>query len=197
MLIFHKERLVLFAVPKTGSTAHYRALAERADVALPPPPGKKHMNARQFARSLGAEIRARGGAPYTTVAVMREPIDWLGSWFRYRTRDALAGHPNSTSGLGFDGFLRDYLAPDPPHHARVGSQLRFLSLADGTIGVERLFRYERPEALLEFLAERLGGPVDLPRVNVSPAAELALSVETETLLRERLAADFGLWASLE
>ena len=40
------------------------------------------------------------------VALMREPVDWLGSWYRYRQRDGMARPQNSTREISFDAFVR-------------------------------------------------------------------------------------------
>ena len=49
----------------------------------------------------------------------------MGSWYRYRQRDQLKGHQNSTHGISFDAFLTAYMSEDRPHFARVGGQARF------------------------------------------------------------------------
>jgi hypothetical protein len=94
-----------------------------------------------------------GDAP-DVVAVMREPVDWLGSWYRYRRRDTLSGHPNSTANLSFDAFVSAYCHGDPPPFARVGSQAKFLEPQRNGTRVTHLFRYEDRQGLRGFL-ERL------------------------------------------
>ena len=97
MLIFFKERLALLSVPKTGTTAYHAALASRADVAISNPPELKHAPVYRYNRWIRPMFDKVCNAEMELVAVMREPISWLGSWYRFRQRDALTGHPNSTA----------------------------------------------------------------------------------------------------
>lgn len=194
MLVFWKERLVLLAVPKTGTTALAAALAPRAGMVLRDPPALKHISVVRFRRLVLPMLRKAGGEDFETVAVVREPIAWLSSWYRYRFREEIAGQPQSTRKFGFDDFVRTYAAGRSDPCAAVGSQARFVDDGQGAIGVTHLFRYEEPERFLAFLARRLGAlPNSLPRRNVSPVMDVTLSPETEAFLRERRPAEFTVW----
>lgn len=192
MLVFWKERLVLLAVPKTGTTALEEVLSPRADLVFRNPPVVKHTPLYRFRRLLAPYLAATGADELETVAVIREPVDWLGSWYRYRRRDEIAGQRNSTAGISFDDFVREYCQETPAPFARVGSQARFLG--DGAGGsVSHLFRYEDQPRFLDFLASRIGPLPALPRRNVSPGGQVALSDATARLLRERRPGEFALW----
>ncbi|MEL7182459.1 MAG: gamma-glutamyl kinase [Pseudomonadota bacterium] len=191
MLVFWKQRLVLLAVPKTGTTALEAALAPMADAAILNPPGMKHCNVQKYRRELAPFFEQKGRRPLSLVAVMREPVDWLGSWWRYRGRAALDGQPNSTKGVSFDAFVSAYLDPQQPDFARVGAQAKFLQS-----GVDHLFRYDHQDALLAFLEDRLGQLPPLERQNVSPVAEVDLSAQTRASLQADFKVDFDLWDHL-
>src|SRR6056297_216797 len=122
LLVFSRQNLVLLSVPKTGSTAYEAALASHAAIIVSAPPELKHAPVFRYNRFFRPMIERFMAAEPDVVAVMREPIDWLGSWYRYRRRDALSGHPNSTMGISFDGFVSAYCQGQPPAFARVGSQ---------------------------------------------------------------------------
>ena len=188
MLIFWKTRLAILAVPKTGTTAIEQALAPMADAAILNPPGLKHCTVRKYRRELSDFFEQKGRRPLELVAVMREPVSWLGSWYRYRSRPELDGQPNSTAGMDFDSFVEAYLSESPPDFARIGAQATFL---EG--GVDHLFRYDRQSALLEFLQERLGGEIVLPRANVSPDGVTTVSPRLRARLKQERADDFALW----
>lgn len=192
MLVFWKERLVLLAMPKTGTTALEAALAPRADLVLRNPPVVKHTPLHRFRRFLAPYLVATGAGEFETVALVREPVDWLGSWYRYRGRAEIAGHENSTAGMSFDDFVRACCRREPPPFAQVGSQARFLHDAGGP-GITHLFRYEDQPRFLGFLESRLGAMPALRRLNVSPQAALALSPGVEKRLRDKRAAEFALW----
>lgn len=130
------------------------------------------------------------------VALMREPIDWLGSWYRYRQRDAIPIKERSTRGMDFDSFVTAHLANPCPGFADVGSQARFLDPGNGP-GIDRVFRYENIGAFIEFLEDRLDFEIILPRLNVSPEGSTQLAPETEARLRRERAADFALYATLD
>jgi hypothetical protein len=195
MLVFWEHRLVLLATPKTGSTAIEVALEPLASMAVQRPPELKHTPAYRYRRFIAPYLRATAGEEFTVMAMMREPLDWLGSWYRYRQREEIADGRKSTAGISFDQFVQDYMRRPRPPHADVGSQARFLSGPDG-LGVDRLFRYDDIDDLVHFLEERLDCEIILPRLNVSPEGVLDLAPATEAALRRFASADFALYESL-
>lgn len=195
MLVFWEQRLVILATPKTGSTAIEAALESLAAVAMQRPPALKHTNVARYHRFIGPYLEAASGKPFTVVALMREPRDWLGSWYRYRQRDDIPDAAKSTSGMSFEAFVTAWCQTPRPVFADVGSQARFLA-ASSDRTADRIFRYERIETFIDFLEERLDFQVHLPRLNVSPEAPMDLSVGTEARLREVAAEDFALYDSL-
>jgi len=196
MLIFLEPRLVLFSVPKTGTTALEQALAPRAEISFRSRPEIKHINHRQYVNQIKPLLAPLGRPAFERVAVIREPLDWLRSWYRFRARDALIGHPNSTAHISFERFLRDYLSEgERPAYARLNRQSDFLANAKGEIRIEHLYRYEALPALVEFLSQRLGIPIELPRSNVSPRAATDLDPEVEAWARAALSRETEVWQS--
>jgi hypothetical protein len=196
LLVFSPQNVVLLSVPKTGSTAYEEALARHAAMVIGAPPELKHAPLFRYNRFFRPMIERFIGTAPDVVAVMREPVDWLGSWYRYRRRDALAGHPNSTADLSFDAFVAAYCRGDPPPFARVGSQAKFLEPQRNGTRVTHLFRYEDQVGLRRFLETRLGVPIAPPVCNRSPQAKLELSTRTEARLRRKHAEDFSLYAAI-
>ena len=195
MMMFWQAGLVMLAVPKTGTQAWQAALGEAADMIIRHPPEAKHMRARRFERRLRPLLERTGPRRLETLAVIRDPVDWRASWYRYRARPALAGQPASTAGIGFAGFIEATLDEQPPAFARIGSQARFVSDDDGRLLVDHLFAYEDQEGLRRFLSARLARPVEAPAPrNVSPARELGLPAALEARLRQAVAAEFALHA---
>lgn len=196
MLVFWKQKIVLLAVPKTGTTALEQALLAHASAAILDPPGQKHVSAMGYRNRLSKFFEQRGKHPMELVAVMREPVDWLSSWYRYRSRPQLDGKANSTRGISFDAFVDAWLGPDQPGFAQVGSQARFLCDDAGTVAVDRIYPYDRLADLVGFLEARLDTTLDPPRRNVSPPRPVALSDEMRARLHREAAAEFALWDSL-
>ena len=193
MLVFWKQHLVFLSVPKTGSTAWSQALAPHASMVVSDPPELKHAPLYRYNRFFRPMFDRVGGQP-ELLAVLREPVDWLGSWYRYRQRGALEGTAQSTRGITFDSFVRAYLQDDRPAFAQVGSQAKFIEPRNNGLHVAHLFRYENQTALVAFLEDRLGVAIDLPHRNPSPPADLSLTPETRARLQDACAADFDAWA---
>lgn len=195
MLIFWDQRLVILATPKTGSTAIEVALESLASMSVDRPPVLKHTPAYRYERFLKPYLERSAGESFTVVALMREPLDWLGSWYRFRQRDDIAETPQSTRHLDFNGFLEGYMSVPRPGYADIGTQAKFLSGKKG-LGVDQLFRYEDIGTFLTFLEDRLDCVIELPVLNVSPPGLLNIS----SAMRERIATycaeDFALYATI-
>ena len=196
MLVFWAEKLVMLAVPKTGTTALQGALAPRASIVLRDPPQLKHSPVARYKRFLQPMFAQGGGQPdMETFAMVRDPVDWLSSWYRYRSREALIGQPNSTHGISFDDFVVEYCKGNPAAFANVGSQAKFLTLGDKSVGVTHLYKYEAMPSALTFLCGRLGkDEITLKQKNVSLMMDVTLSADVETRLRSKRAFEFDVWA---
>lgn len=197
MLVFWKEKLVILAVPKTGTTALAEALAPRADMVINDPPELKHAPVFRYNRFFRPMFeKACGVDDMELMAVMREPVDWLGSWYRYRRRDFMKGRPNSTHDISFDEFVLEYCKEQRRSFANVGSQAKFLEPRPNGTRVTHLFRYEDQAASLGFLADRLGLALDLPQRNVSPKMDLDLSADVLAKLKSSRSEEFALYESI-
>ena len=184
---------MLLAAPTTGSTALQGALAPRASVVVRDPPHLKHAPCYRYKRFLKPYFVQAGGQKPELMAIVRNPIDWLGSWYRYRTRQDLIGHENSTHNVSFDDFVLEYCKGQPAPFANVGSQNKFLRINDGDIGADHLFQYEQWDKVIDYLEDRLDFKITLKQKNVSPPMALTLSSEAEAKLREKRAAEFEIW----
>jgi hypothetical protein len=195
VLVLEKARLVFLANPKTA-TQSLRAVLAPFALATPAETAHKHINAQIYGRKWSRKIRSSLGGQVETFAVMRAPLDHLGSWFRYRQRAALRGHENSTYGMTFPEFVEARLSPDPPPFARIGRQDRFLGFLNGGPPVNHIFDYADLDQLLTFLSARLGTRLELPHRNASPVAEaaaLTLPAPLLARLRSAHATEFALY----
>ncbi|NNK17070.1 MAG: gamma-glutamyl kinase [Sulfitobacter sp.] len=196
MLVFFKERLAFLSVPKTGTTAYEAALAPRADMVISEPPMLKHAPVYRYNRFIRPMFEKVCGAEMELMAVMREPVSWLGSWYRYRQRPFMQGKPNSTHGISFDDFVLAYMKGDKPGFADVGSQFQFMKTQPNGTGITHHFRYEDQPRLKAFLEDRLGIELSLTRENVSPQMPLALSPNIEQRFRRKFAEEYALYESI-
>ncbi|MEX0371667.1 MAG: gamma-glutamyl kinase [Tateyamaria sp.] len=196
MLVFYKANLAFLSVPKTGTSAYETALAPHADMILSEPPALKHAPVYRYNRFIRPMFLKVCETELDVMAVMREPISWLGSWWRYRQRPFMQGKPNATHGISFDDFVLAYMKGQKPGFADVGSQFKFLERQPNGTGVTHLFRYEDQDRLQTFLTERLGVSFDLGRENVSPDIPLGLSSDVEARFRRKFAEEFALYDSI-
>ena len=197
MLVFWKQKLVLLSVPKTGTTALEHALAPRADIVISNPPELKHAPVYRYNRFFRPMFeRACKEENMVVMAVMREPVSWLGSWYRFRRRESMIGHRNSTHEYTFDEFVDAYSRGSKPAFANVGSQAKFLEGRPNGTEVKHLFRYEDQPTILAFLEDTLETKIELSQENVSPKMDLNLSPRAETRLRQKCPEEFDLYNSI-
>ena len=199
MIVFIKENLEILANPKTGTTALEQAIGKDADLIVLNPSEMKHFTISQFNFRFRSMCEKFGHAPMETTCLVREPIDWLGSWYSYRQRDDVASRSVSTRGISFDQFILDYLAEERPVWADVGDQVKFVTEKSGKVGVDYVFQYEQWPLAIEFLQHRLphlAQHMQLPRANMSPQADLTLAATTRQALERACADQFELWHNI-
>ncbi|MEM6939677.1 MAG: hypothetical protein AAF943_05930 [Pseudomonadota bacterium] len=194
MLIFLRHALAYLAVPKTGTTAIETALRPQAEIIFTR--RRKHITAARYRNKVAPFLEDTFGVRPVSVAVMREPVDQLRSWFRYRAQDRLLGTMQSTAGIDFDTFVTEAISDAPPPRAQIGRQFRFLTDGRGALCVNHLCAYEAQEKLIAFLSERLEMEIDVPPRNVSPMVEAELSPQTLSSLKAARPEDFELHARL-
>ena len=197
MLVSLRHRLVLLAMPKCASTAFEAALAPQMDVVISRNPAAKHTPFRKYERFLRRYLETYTEGPLEVVSLFREPLDWLQSWWRYRSRDELADPSRSVKGWTFEQFAQAHLSGQPGP-ASVGSQARFVSARDGSLGVDRVFRYESLGACVAYLSERLETDIVLDRMNVSPPppGPAGLQEQTRAALSVALEPEFRIYREI-
>ena len=191
MLVFHKPRLVVFSIPRTGSTSLHKALRPFADIEWSNPPSRKHTNVRNFEK--WAVTRPRRIETYTRVAVMRDPLARIASWYRYRRRPDMENPENSTQGFTLSEYVAASISPNPPKPAKLGNQYRFLCNADDELAVNELLCIERTDVMVDYF-NGVFGDIELPHRNAAPNEDLDLDPEAEARFREVHAAEFDLFA---
>lgn len=196
MLVFAKAKLVFLSVPKTGTTAWQKALAPVADIAVMDPPELKHAPVFRYNRFFRPMFEKFIAEDMEVLAVIREPVSWLGSWYRYRRRPFMKDRPNNTFDVSFDDFVEAYCKGERPPFANVGSQAKFVEPSRNGTAVTKFFRYEDHDGLHGYLESRLDQKITLSRENVSPEMPLALSADVDAKLRRKCAEEFDLYDSI-
>lgn len=185
MLVFSAQNLVLFSVPKTGSTAMEVALKPWADIAFYKQ--RKHTPVGRYQRKIAPFLKSAYGLEPETMAVIRAPLEHLRSWYRYRA---------ATLDVDFDGFVQAAMTKDAPDWARIGSQHNFLTSAGGKLGITHLFAYEAQPVLRSWLCARMGDEITFKPMNISPSAPTPLSSETQTAFEAHYADEIALHADV-
>ena len=192
MLALPRHGFVFLATTKTGSTAIENAFAPRASLTFRDPPRLKHMNARSFLRVV-APILTRHGYPrdsYELVCVIREPVDWVASWWRYRSRPEAAGKPGYTGEMSFDEFADRVVN----RQIKIGNLRRFVVDTEGDVVVSRMFRYDRLDGAVQWMADRIGmTPPRLKQTNVSPPRSYVISPAVRSRLEDHYAGQAALY----
>ena len=141
---FHRCRICFSLCPKCASSSIEAAIAPFCNINFSGPGGLKHITARDYrSHILAYHQRVLANRPIEAFSIVREPIEWLFSWYRYRQRNDIRNpdhpfHRNYTGDMSFETFVEAYLEPDKrPSFANVGNQARFHLLEDGSVGVER------------------------------------------------------------
>jgi hypothetical protein len=191
MMAMTAAGFVFLSMPKAGSTAIQRHFGRHAEVVFRQPPGMKHMSAATF-ENVMAPWFDRFGRPrssYETVCLVRHPVDRAQSWWRYRSRPETSA-AKSTGRTSFAEFAEQLVAGDVP----LGTAWNFVTTMDGTVLLDRMYRYELLADAADWMADRLGiAPPELDRTNVSPAREGDVDPGVRAMLEEHYADDLALY----
>lgn len=196
MLVLWDQKLVILATPKTGTTAIEAALGPLAAVSVTHPPALKHTDARLWKTHLKPYLRAVSGEDFEAIALMRDPIAWLGSWYRFTRRDYAETQNEARGPQSFAEFIEGYLSTPTAMFSDVGSQSAFLSDDAGNLAVDRVFRYEQINDFVAFLEDRLDFYIELPSLNVSPEFDLDLSASLRARLKDALAKEYAIYDAI-
>ena len=198
-MISTAKGLGFVCVPKCGSTSIEHAIRPHCNIRLSGNPRIKHLTYIDAETFVFPMLQSKGFSRPHMFAVVRDPLDWLGSWYRYRSRDALKGSSSYAGDQSLSGFIRSCCSNQPPVYARIKDQSRFLLDSNGQIAVDTILPYESlREALPSFLDQFGIKMEEVPRKNVSP---LTTSQEDEVdqtlveLVRTTFAKDYEIYYS--
>lgn len=202
-----KHQFAFLCIPKCGSTSIEHAIRPYCETKLGGDASLKHIPASKFARHIRPLLwRVDKDNLFETFCIMRDPLDRVRSWYQYRSRTKLkeAGKTRShryTGNLSYAEFVEAFLEGDNEAAAGVGSQLGFVTLNDGSIGVNRIFRLDQMETITDFLSTKIGTEIEIPVANKSDAEKtksgsFELPGDLIARLQERLKPDYALFNQL-
>ena len=168
MLLSIDGRFAYLAMTKTGSTSVENALRPHCNVMFTGHHRVTHMPAHHFERYLRPYLEM-SGIEVETVCQLRHPIDWLESWWRYRSKPGEWEREVDSSGVSFETFALEFAeGAERPYLQHIHRPQAFLCNDAGELIVGRVFRFEEMEYFGAFLSERLGTPIKIGKHNVSP-----------------------------
>lgn len=198
MLISVRKRFVFVANTKAASTSIEGALGPHAEIARPGGPQGKHIplgKARYEYRFL-FDSPDHPFASFFKFGVMREPLDWIGSWFRYRKGNKVdAPLP---AGMTFAQFWEQGDWNIRRSDGRPFLQRDMFCDQRGAVLADLILPYDRLDELLPAVFAGLGIAASLPRLNVSKLrdpGEIPAGVAEQ--LRAHYAEDYALYDSLD
>jgi len=159
-----------------------------------------HDHVMPFHQSLYPEIDIE------TFCIIRDPIDWVYSWYKYRSRAELRKLSLQTQyqhkaelycgGISFENFVLEILkGSNAEKFAKIGSQTKYIMLDNGKSGIDKIFFFENGmKPVEEFLSQKTGIEFAIPHYNKSPQKkEINISPELKARLKHHLKDDFSLY----
>lgn len=202
MLIGLKYKFIFVANSKTASTSIESVLEKYADISEKVDPKKKHQTCIQILTNYKKELDAAGGADsFFKFGVMREPIDWLYSWYRYRSGNE-GIEAKIRQELSFEEFFHrgDWnIWLDKENQVPRLQSRHFVSKISDNLLVNKLIKFENLEPELNVVLSRLGLPAEkkLPVKNKSRIEKnLNLSPEFEVQLKHHLSKDIEMYKAI-
>ncbi|TRC97162.1 sulfotransferase family protein [Mesorhizobium sp. WSM4303] len=202
MLLSLEKNFIFIHIPKTAGTSITRALRpwclkpkptqwRRLLSRLPVPEAPVRINFRQHDRAawLRRKLPAHLYAGAYKFAVVRNPFELVVSNYQHLRRKTSRRRHRQAQRWDFKAFLR-YLERKN-RLARV-DQTSWISDRDGKLIVDEVLRFETLAEQFNVLAERLGLPGELPRLNVgAPVDYRALyDEEAKAIVRRLYLRDF-------
>lgn len=183
MIIY--DNLIILSVPKTATHSIEKEVKHPNLVLADIPTGRemRHCDVANQSFYTGQPI----------AAMIRNPIEWLKSWFNYLNTAVNSNHPASSAHKSFDGFVEMWFEKGPqlPHH--FVSQSDYL-LNDGN-PPEHLFRFAHMDKFIEFINDITSENISISKRNVSFKRKIIMSSETESIIRANMAIDYEIYNS--
>ena len=176
MIVSDSHKFIFIAVPKTATSSIERALSGYGDAITKASDGK-HIKAADLREEIGADKWNE----YFKFAFVRHPLDWVASWYTYRSRKALQdpNHPNherSTAGMTFREFLQNDRILNGG-----SSQCDYIMDDDDSLLVDFVGKFESLQVDFDTVCDRIGVPrSQLASSNRSPEGSARDLYDDET-----------------
>ena len=198
MLISVSKRFIFVANTKTASTSIENALLPHGDLIASGTPERRHMPLQTVLKSYPYLFDHPNHArqKFFKFGVMRDPIDWIYSWFRYRKGNAVQSP--LPQDMTFEAFWRLQDWNIMRINGRKHLQIQAFQGRKGNILADMIIPYHQISDMYPQVAHLLGVSSELPQHNVS---NLPNDHDIPAHLQDEMHAfygeDYELWASLD
>ena len=200
MRISTKYGFTFLCTPKCASTSIEKALTPYSQLMTKGDPQLKHTNYKQYNEFIKPFL-SNSKKEIEVVCLMREPISWLHSWYRFQSREALKSpdhklHHKYSGNMTFEEWINDYLSDKPSNNPIKHSQHTYFIDKNGKVGVDKIFKYENMVEIKEYFELKVGEKIEFPRLNISPIIEYRLTSEVKHCLKDFLKVDYEIYNTL-
>lgn len=173
MAIVNDEMGVIFlCTAKVASTSIESALTSMSRSERLP--GGKHMGARALNNKVFPLLKRKyPQAEFTSFCMVREPLQRLNSWWRYRQR-LEAEDKNCTAGMSFVEFIEKHLEylkgnkSSTKSNVQVRPQSKWVIDKKNKYVIDKTFALDNFNEVESFLQPKTEQTIQIPRKNVSP-----------------------------
>lgn len=175
MLISTKYDFVFLCMPKCASNSVEEMLKPFSDIFYLGRPEFRHTSISTYNSCVVPYLETTvGSLRLETVCLIREPISWLYSWYRFLSRKDLRApshpkHDKSTMGRTFEEFLEAFMSKERPPFAEIGqTQYDFVKNKYNKVAIDKIFVYENIDSFVEYMEQKVGTSLLLHKKNISP-----------------------------
>ncbi|WOI58360.1 hypothetical protein [Palleronia sp. LCG004] len=198
MLLSFERRFLFVANTKTASTSIETVLRPHATIVRAETPRRKHVGLSVALEEYRGDFARAGVSPGGVLkfGVMRDPIDWITSWYRYRRGNAVESPLPADMDFAAFWTRADWNIKSPKGVPYL--QRRLFCEGETTLA-DVIIPYPRLSETFARICKGLGIAVgDLPQENRSRLRETeGLSPELREEMRDFYAADYALWDRLD
>lgn len=196
MQISTEHGFAFLCTPKCASTSIEETINEFCNINFSGHPKIKHINSKVFIESiLLTHSKLVPSVKIESFCLIREPLEWIQSWYRYRARDELKNkthpnHQNYTGSISYNEFILEFIYEGTRKpFANLDTQYDFMKTHKNHIGVDYIFPMNNIETVATFLSEKVGEQIYIPLKNISPKKLVTLDEGLEIRLRKYLEKD--------
>jgi hypothetical protein len=197
MLISTKKKFVFLSNYKCASTSIESVLKEHCELILD---GHKfkHLPIDKFNKYIKPLLETMGFYDFETYCIVRNPIDYVFSWYRYRQRDELKKSESIkyTGDITFDQFVKESCSEYPPLTRPREYQHIFVGFKNGKFKVDNVYTLDNIKLFSKSIYDRYNIDINIPNKNVSPKRNFSLSDESWVLFKETFKNDIQMYEFL-